>query len=167
MGDVIKSREKYQKGWSGGLPETPCGFGSKLSQTRIQRRWLPGVCRRHAIHSVHDIGAGDLNWVSRMEWDVEYRAFDLVPRHPAVEEFDIVRQVPPAADALMCLWVLNHLPEEEARKAVANMQRSCSDWLITTYGEKNHEFVNAWRPIESVLVREREGKQWHIGLFRL
>jgi hypothetical protein len=134
VGDVIRDPALFQKGWTGGLPETPCGFGSKLEATTAQREWLPRMVTKYAVRSIADIGAGDLNWISRVRWPlgVSYRALDLVPRHPQVEPFDLVRQVPPAADLLLCLWVLNHLPPDDCRAALANIRASGSRYLAAT-----------------------------------
>ena len=134
MGDVVRDREKFAKGWIGGLPETPCGYGSRIEQTATQRRWLPAIAARYGIRTIADIGAGDLNWMRRIEWPagVTYSAYDLVPRHPSVTEFDLVRQVPPCVDMILCLWVLNHLPFDDCRAALANIRSSKSRYLCMT-----------------------------------
>lgn len=132
MGDIITRREKFDRGWSGGGKETPCGSGSKLENTVEQRVWLPEIAARFGIRTVADVGAGDLNWMRHMDWDVEYTPYDLVPRRPEVIEFDLVRQVPPTVDAILCLWVLNHMPFEDCRGAIRNLKASGSRYLIMT-----------------------------------
>ena len=112
MSDVIVNREKFVKGWHSGLPETPCGWGSKLANTKMQREWIPQIIEKYGIKSIADIGAGDMNWISRMDLSgIEYSAYDLVPRADGVIQFDIVNQTAPKVDMLMCLWVLNHIPK--------------------------------------------------------
>lgn len=134
MGDVITEVEKYKQGWSGGLPETPCGFGSRLSNTAEQRAWIPDVVRKYRIKTIADIGAGDLNWMRHIEWpgDVTYTPYDLVVRHPQVIQFDLIQQVPPKVDMIMCLWVLNHLPKSHCRIALQNIKASGSKYLMMT-----------------------------------
>jgi hypothetical protein len=66
MGDIV-AREKFSRGWKGGLPETPCGYGSTLEATKAQRDWIPQVIRRHGITSIVDVGAGDLNWIKLVD----------------------------------------------------------------------------------------------------
>ena len=83
MGDIITDVDFYQTGGKGGLPETPCGFGSRLSETKAQRQWIPEIIGKYGIKTIADIGAGDLNWITHMNMGgVEYAAYDLVPRKP-------------------------------------------------------------------------------------
>jgi len=130
---IITDPEKYSKGWSGGLPETPCGFGSKVSETKIQREWLPRMAEKYQVRSVVDIGAGDLNWIQHVQWDVDYIGLDLVPRHPSVRAFDVRTEVPPQADLALCLWLLNHLPEPDALQALRNIRTAGCRWLAYTW----------------------------------
>lgn len=133
MGDVIRDVSKFERGWTSGLPETECGFGSKLTNTAEQREWIPNIVEKYRIHSIADIGAGDLNWITKMDMgDVIYTAYDLVPRHPSVHPFDLVKQVAPRVDMILCLWVLNHLPPDDSRKAIANLKASGSKYLMMT-----------------------------------
>lgn len=115
---IVTDLAKYREGWSGGLPETKCGFGSRIDQTRVQRKWLPEMVAKYNIFSIADIGAGDLNWIKLIKWPhpVDYRALDLVPVAEGVTEFDLINQIPPNVDMILCLWLLNHLPED--RKSV-------------------------------------------------
>ncbi len=133
MGDVIGDRAKFRRGWTGGLPETPCGYGSRLDQTVRQRDWIPQLIDRYEIRTIADIGAGDLNWIHHMDLrGAHYQAYDLVPRAPTVEPFDLVKQIPPAVDLILCLWVLNHLPFEHSRRAIANLRASAARYLLMT-----------------------------------
>lgn len=117
----------------GGLPETSCGYGSTREATKSQRAWIPPLIAKYNIKTIADIGAGDLNWISRTDLrGASYAAFDLVPRKPEVTEFDITSQVPGKYDLIICLWVLNHLPFEDCRKALANIAASGSKYLLMT-----------------------------------
>lgn len=133
MSGIITEKAKYVKGWTGGLPETPCGFGSKLSSTKHQRQWIAEILKKYEIESIADIGAGDLNWIKHVDLgDIDYQAYDLVPRLPEVKLFDIINQVPPKVDLIMCLWVLNHMPYEHCEAAIANLKASGAKYLMMT-----------------------------------
>jgi hypothetical protein len=133
MGDIVTSVEKFREGWRGGLPETPCGAGSTMEATRAQRSWIPGLIDAYAVRTIVDIGAGDLRWIKHTDLrGARYTPLDLVPRRPEVKAFDLVREVPPPADLLMCLWVLNHLDIESCRKALANLKASGARYLLMT-----------------------------------
>lgn len=129
----MRDVEKFKRGWGGGLPETKCGSGSMLRNTVQQREWIPQIIEKYGIQSIADIGAGDLNWISTMDMGgIEYAAYDLVPRVDGVSQFDLVKEVAPKADLLMCLWVLNHLPFDDCRQAIANLKSSGSKYLMMT-----------------------------------
>ncbi len=133
MGDIITEVRKYHEGWRGGLPETPCGNGSKLSQTVEQRKWIPQLLEKYQIRSIADVGAGDLNWISHIDLSgIAYLPLDLVPRHPSVKTFDIIQEVAPQVDMLMCLWVLNHFPADHCVQAIDNLVNSGSKYLLVT-----------------------------------
>lgn len=118
--------------WISGLPETPCGRGSTLASTESVRAALPELVRRYGIRTVVDAGAGDLNWISKVEWDVEYQPFDLVPRHPSVKPADITREVLPACDLMLCRHVLNHLDLFHVREALNLFKRAPARYLLAT-----------------------------------
>jgi len=162
MGDIILNQEEFKRGWSSGLPETPCGFGSKLSETKKQREWIPGILKKYRIKSIADIGAGDLNWIRRMDMgNVTYLPFDLVPRHPSVTQFDLVKQVPPKVDMIMCLWVLNHLPADDCLKAIANIKASGAKYLMMTDRPKWHseqpDELKEMEAITQIVIRPTSG----------
>ena len=140
MPGIITEIDKYKKGWTGGLPETPCGFGSKLKSTEKQRKWMPEIFVKYNIQSIADIGAGDLNWIKHIDLgDIEYHAYDLVPRHPEVRYFDLLKSTPPKVDLIICLWVLNHMPVEHCRQAIENLKASGSKYLMMTDVERYHK----------------------------
>lgn len=162
MSDIITKVDKFKQGWKGGLPETPCGSGSKLENTVQQREWIPDVIDMYDIETVADIGAGDLNWVKHIELPnhVSYKAYDLVPRLPEVNSFNLVEQVAPKVDLLICLWVLNHLEFDAARAAFSNLVNSGSRYLMMTDRPKWHheqppEIVNA-ECIDKIVLNEKQ-----------
>lgn len=148
---------KYQRGWRSGLPETPCGAGSTLRATEVQREFITRLAGKYGLHSIVDVGAGDLNWIKEVHWPhpVNYQAFDLVPRHKSVRHLDIIHDVPPAADLLMCLWVINHLPEREQYAAALNIAASGSKYILYTYWPAMLAAMD-WGADESVVINERK-----------
>jgi hypothetical protein len=157
LSGIITDINKYRKGWTGGGEETPCGFGSKVSQTKIQREWIPQQVVKYGIHTIDDIGAGDLNWIELVKWPagVEYRAFDLVPRHPSVVEFDLLHEIPDSVDLILCLWVLNHLPEDHASQALSNLLASGCKYLMYTWWPAMFPFLDLGA-MESTVIRTRQ-----------
>ena len=137
--DIVYDVGKYREGWTGGLPETKCGFGSRLDQTVEQRAWLQGIFAKWQIKSIADIGAGDLNWVKTMDLSgIDYKAYALVVRDPSVTRFDLVQEVPPKVDCIMLLWVLNHFEFDQCRAALKNIHASGAKYLIMTDRPKWH-----------------------------
>jgi len=165
MGDVVNNAEKFRQGWRGGLPETPCGFGSRMDQTAAQREWIPHIAWKYGLRTVADVGAGDLNWMRHVEWPdgTVYTAYDLVPRSAEVQAFDVRLSVPPAVDLIVCLWVLNHLPFDDCRAALDNIRCSGARYLMMTDRPKWHheqppELVElAQSAVESLLLRPESG----------
>jgi hypothetical protein len=167
MNDIVKTQTKWEKGWTGGLPETPCGSGSKLVNTKTQREWLPRMWKKYGVRTIADVGAGDLNWIKEMDMTAyKYMPFDLVPRHPSVSEFNLIEQKPPAVDCVLCLWVLNHLPLHDAQRAWDNLWSCNSRYLIITHRERwasEHPFLD--RPcLENVALN---GKGDTLRLFNM
>lgn len=126
-------RRRMEKGWRGGMEEkTPCGQSSMRKWTLSIRRWLPEVVKNYSIESINDAGAGDMHWIKRVDWDVDYRPFDLFPRCHSVTEIDISKEVMPPADAILCRMVLNHLCDTRVKMALANFKESAG-FLIATH----------------------------------
>ena len=157
MSDIITEKAKYQKGWTGGLPETPCGHGSKMSSTKVQREWIPGIIEKYGIKTIADIGAGDMNWIKNVDLGgSDYTPYDLVPRKDGVHQFDLIQEVPPKVDLIMCLWVLNHLPFDHCRQAIANLKASGAKYLMMTDRPRWHEEQPpeiVMDSLESIIIR--------------
>lgn len=166
MSGIITDVAKYQKGWTGGGEETPCGFGSRVDQTKVQREWIPAMVAKYDIRTIVDIGAGDLNWMRLVTWPhpVTYTPFDLVPRDPSVIQFDLVHEVPPKSDLVMCLWLLNHLPEQHARAALENLRASGSKYLIYTWWAAMADFLDLGFMESAVMRVNSKRMQFEIRL---
>lgn len=135
-------RAKYTAGWKSGLPETRCGAGSTVEATIQHRKFLARAAIEHKIRTVVDVGAGDLNWTPLIPWSVDYQPLDFVPRHPLVKKFDLVAEVPPACDLVMCIWVINHLHPGDMLKAWQNLTATDARWLVYTWDCRLPPFMN-------------------------
>jgi len=144
------------------------GRGSDLDQTKQIQLELPNLFREFSIASVVDIPCGDQNWIAKVELgNIEYVGADIVPELIAKNnrlhatktrsfiELDITQEVPPRADLILCRDLLVHLNTREIRKALHNIKRSGSDYLLTTTFTEDRVYKNlplftrsvAWRPI--------------------
>ncbi len=162
--------ERMRKGWRGGLGDgTVCGRGSTMRCSQNAIEWLPEVCEDYKIRTVNDAGAGDLHWIKRVQWNVQYRAFDLIPRHPSVRELDITTEDMPPADAILCRFVLNHLIDDDDYERITMALRrfaNAATYLIATNfdsGPKTRTFhrlnLNDWlgKPLEKIQDGHEQG----------
>lgn len=133
---MLSDDEMYNRmknGWRGGMAGgTVCGQGSLRKNTANIIDWLPGLCEKLGITSVCDAGAGDLVWVKRVRWDVDYKAFDLIPRKHTVQKIDITDEALPYCDAILCRMVLNHLDTKRIDRAI-DLFRQSAKYLIATH----------------------------------
>ena len=140
--------------------ESVSGPGSTRSATSQLLPQLADLISRRAIASLNDAPCGDFNWIAPIAEQVQYRGFDVVPdvieiaRSRADHPFgvlDIVEDVLPRADAILCRDCLVHLPEEMIEKAINNFVRSESRWLLTTtfpeLQSNKRGSLGGWRPI--------------------
>jgi len=124
-----------RQGWGGGLYDgTPCGGGSTRASAGSVAGALPLLIGRYGIKSVCDAGAGDLHWISAIPLP-GYRAFDLVPRHARVEQFDITTQFLPACDLILCRHVLIHFDPARIEMALDLFQQSGKYLLANQYDD--------------------------------
>lgn len=141
--DILLNYKEFLRGWHGGLPETPCGNGSKFHRTAVQRKWIPEKIKEYGITSIADLGAGDLNWASRTAFGCDYAPYDLIPRTQGVIKLDILTDSLPDADAYMVLWVINHMTAEQAKTASTRIMQSNARYLFATHHPKYHNFIDA------------------------
>jgi len=132
-----------------------------MSSTENIRKWLPGLVDRYDIKTVCDAGAGDLHWVSHVEWDVDFYPFDLVPRHKDVKQLDISQEALPPCDLIICRMVFNHMSPEDTRKAIELFKKSGKYLLASTYSVKTRPFhdvdLGLGSPIEGCDDGHEEG----------
>ena len=145
-------------------PESVSGPGSTAAATAAIRDVLPHVFRRHGVRSITDVPCGDFNWMSKVDLaGIEYRGFDVVESvvatcrerysGPGVEfgVLDLVAEIPPAADLLLCRDCLVHLRIEDAAAAVENIAASGSRLLaattFTALKRNSRGSTGGWRPL--------------------
>lgn len=126
--------------------ETRSGNGSSLGETVSLRKWLPETLNFLDCKILADIGCGDLNWMQEMTPQLRfYFGYDIVPGLIAdlrqrfhmrsncfFNEWDLVLQTPPAADAILCRDVLTHLPLDAVMHALVRFRHSGAHYLLAT-----------------------------------
>jgi hypothetical protein len=129
--------------FTGGLPETACGYGSTLRATETVRAQLPGLLARLGTEVLLDAPCGDLNWISQVDLSgICYIGIDTSDANLAAArarspsllfgKVDIVTGVLPMADTVLCRDFLQHLPTAMAQQALGNIIASGAEWLIAT-----------------------------------
>jgi len=137
--------------------ESRSGTGSTFEYTANLRKHLPGIFKEYSIKTVFDAPCGDFNWMRHVVQggEVSYIGGDIVK--PLVDElnrkyrsdrivfihFDLVKQVPPDADLMICRDCLFHLSFDDARSVLENFSKSNVKYLLTTtHANHGRQFVN-------------------------
>jgi hypothetical protein len=130
-----------------GDDETRSGWGSKRNSGHVQTALeiLRMVIPKYNILSIADIPCGDFNWQPLFLSDhaqVAYIGYDIVGsmivdnkrKNPNREfrQLDITKQVPAKADLILCKDMFNHLTYADIRRAIGNMKRSGSTYLLAS-----------------------------------
>jgi hypothetical protein len=167
-------RTKPVTDWKSGLPETPCGKGSRIKNTEEIRGYLPEVIERYGINTVADVGCGDQNWIHRcLPERVEYTGFDIRPRFPDVKPLNAASQVlPEPFDLVLCIYVLNHMNPDMAERALRLFKMSGSQYLLMSYSSADEYALLDCELVESIHHKERRRDghktvEWRYGLWRL
>ncbi len=152
---------KYNK-WS--CPETVSGGGSTMHETRHIRKQIPELLNLLEINTILDAPCGDCHWIKHMDLtNVHYIGADVVEdiilqnrsRFAKDEKFsflhlDIITGSIPKVDVIFCRDCLIHFEHELVIKALKNMKRSGSTYLLTThYPQKRNRDIKTgeWHPI--------------------
>jgi hypothetical protein len=147
--------------WGDG--ESVSGTGSKLEQTKTIAAHLPHLFRQYSIQKVLDVPCGDFNWMRHVDLSkVQYHGADIVApliqrnkqlhMSPQVNFFvaDIIEDELPRADLILCRDCLVHFSYGHIKKAITNIKKSNSLFLLTTTFPKheNSDIVTgSWRPL--------------------
>jgi len=156
--------EIYQNN-SWGDPESVSGWGSRVDSPSVEeaRSALRYVRETYGFRSMNDIPCGDINWMrlflAEMP-DIKYKGFDIVS--PLIEknraifpqfefyDLDVTMAVLPKADLIFSKDLFNHLPYSAIRKALENMKKSRSTYLLASnnFGFENVELTGDSRHID-------------------
>lgn len=168
VGDVVSPLAAFRHAyatnhWAG--PESPSGPGASLDQTAVVRGTLPELCRRLGAGTLLDLPCGDFSWMSTVDLrDVSYIGADFLPeiieqnaqRHAQSERrvfrvLDLLAGPLPGADLVLCRDCLVHFAFGDIARAIANLRRSESTWLLTTTfpAQSTNEDIRTgdWRPL--------------------
>lgn len=126
-------------------PTSVSGPGSELGETEEIRALLPSLFSKLDIKSFLDAPCGDFHWMSHVDLtDINYIGGDVVPQliernykqfGDATKHFmvlDIIKDSIPKVDLILCRDCLIHLSLKDGRRALANMKRSGSRYLLIT-----------------------------------
>jgi hypothetical protein len=118
--------------FTGGLPETHCGYGSTLKATENLRLFLPGLLRMLNVRTLLDAPCGDFNWMRKVVLDdIAYIGMDVDEENLAdarewsAADFinrDVLTEPLPKADAWLCRDFLQHLPNAGVERALKQFQ---------------------------------------------
>jgi SAM-dependent methyltransferase len=134
-----------------GQKESKSGGGSTLSATSLLRAQLPDIIDKFAVTSVLDVPCGDYNWMKTVPKNFDYTGGDIVAEmvennqklHAServkFQVIDITKDVLPAVDLIFCRECLQHLSNENVKKALINFKRSGAKYLLVT------SYPKTWR----------------------
>jgi SAM-dependent methyltransferase len=124
-------------------PESVSGGGSEMQNTKVIRRELPELIQKFGIKSILDIPCGDWNWMKDVDLcGASYIGADIV--EPLIElnkakytnidfrVLDLINDTLPKVDLVFTRDCLGHLSNENVHKAIENIKRSGSKYLLAT-----------------------------------
>ena len=162
------AEEVFQKIWANnywGDAESRSGGGSNLEQTAMLRPALSRLLHELKVQSMLDLPCGDFHWMQETLFPdgMKYVGGDIVaPLAEANEakyggatrrfaQMNLMEDPLPKVELVFCRDCLVHLSYEQIGKAITNVKRSGSTYLLTTHfngGRKNHDIrTGQWRPL--------------------
>lgn len=144
--------------------ESESGPGSETNQTITIVRELPGLLGKFRVRTLLDIPCGDCHWIRNLDLKaIEYVGGDVVSKivsRNALElgsrgmrflHLDLVADLLPRVDLVLCRDCLVHFSNSSIFKALRNLCQSQSRYLLTTTfvgRETNRDIVTGhWRPL--------------------
>jgi len=123
--------------------EAGSGIGSMMEHVKPYLAFLAEFIRNNTIRSVVDVGCGDWQFSSAMDWSgISYRGFDLVEPVIAANRarfgadnitFDVMEEatVLPRADLAICKDVMQHLPNGDVAALLQRLKENYRYALVT------------------------------------
>lgn len=144
--------------------ESVSGPGSTFEITKNIRAKLPELFEKYNIQSMLDIPCGDFNWMQFVEMKgIEYIGADIVDElieknklqfsssHRSFRVLNLVKDPLPETDLILCRDGLVHLSDREIKKALKNIKKSGTKYLLaTSFTERECNLKHSathWRPI--------------------
>lgn len=126
-----------------GSQESISGSGSELKSTKLLIQELPLLFNKFDIKSILDIPCGDFNWMKSVDLSsTSYIGADIV--NPLIEQnrikypnidfrvLDLTKDDLPKVDLVFVRDCLGHLSNENVLKAIDNIKKSGSKYLLAT-----------------------------------
>ena len=144
--------------------ESVSGIGSSLQQTAEITTQLPAVLKSLQVERLLDLPCGDFNWMQKVDLSgIHYTGADIVEhlitsnqqkyanKNNTFITLDLLKDDISAYDLIFCRDCLVHLSFADIQKAIANIQKSGSKYLMTTTfpaQTTNEDIITGgWRPI--------------------
>ncbi|MBK7629881.1 MAG: class I SAM-dependent methyltransferase [Ignavibacteriales bacterium] len=144
--------------------ESVSGFGSSLAQTKTVIEEIPKIIKELEIKTIFDIPCGDFNWFKEINLSNNFYlggdiVEDIVHRNNEkyksnnikFVQFNILEDIQEKMDLIFCRDCLVHFSIVDIWKALTNIKKSNSTYLMTTTfteEEKNNDtLTGGWRPI--------------------
>ena len=143
--------------------ESISGPGSTIKITSTLRARLPDLIAKYGVTSFLDIPCGDFNWMKEVNLGTtKYNGMDIVKElveinqasyvhgNRSFEYGDITRSPLPQSDLIFCRDCFVHLSFTDIEKAIANIKRSGSRFILTTtFPQKSNYDITTgnWRPV--------------------
>lgn len=145
--------------------ESWSGMGSTLSETEGLIEQLPGLFGRCGVKSILDIPCGDFNWMRYVDLSgVQYTGGDIVDDLVNANQVrygservrfvvcNLLEDDLPPSDMIIVRDCLVHLSLLDGMKALGNIERSGSRYLLTTTfpgTERNEDIITGeWRRLD-------------------
>jgi len=134
--------EIYKKNRWKGISQS--GIGSSLEETEIIRKKLPKLFLELKVKSLLDIPCGDFYWFKEIELgSISYIGADIVEdiiiknkkyenKNRTFIKLDLCYDSIPKVDLIFCRDLFQHLPTKDISKAITNIKKSYSKYLITS-----------------------------------
>jgi len=123
--------------------ESVSGMGSEIEYAKSISKELPVLLQKYKIQSILDIPCGDWNWMKNVDLcGASYIGADIVKplieenktKYPSVDfrALDLTSDDLPKVDLVFVRDCFGHLTNENVHKALENIKRSGSKYLLAT-----------------------------------